>query len=108
MRSSARLFLALQLLVAASAHSAGAAPALAYRPHAQVSGLIRNYGFGLGGALAAWERAFNKYQPGVTFKDTLPTSDAAFPGLVTGIAVITFNLVGTALRDAMEPQRRGK
>ena len=103
MRSSPRLFLALQLLVAASAHAAGAAPApaLAYRPQAQVSGPIRNYGFGLGGALAAWERAFRKYHPGITFKDTLPTSDAAFPGLVTDQADLGFDGGEPAITEAL-------
>lgn len=56
-----------------------------YRPQQQVTGLIRNYGFGFGGLLKIWEAAFRKYQPGVTFRDTLITSDAAFPALVTGV-----------------------
>ena len=55
----------------------------AYQPQAQVSGVIRNYGFGLGGVLGQWEETFRRFQPGITFHDTLPTSDAAFPGLVT-------------------------
>lgn len=54
-----------------------------YAPQSQVSGTIRNYGFALGGVLQKWEAAFRQIQPDVTFKDTLPTSDAAFPGLVT-------------------------
>jgi phosphate transport system substrate-binding protein len=62
-----------------------------YRPSAQVSGVIRNYGFGLGGALKSWESAFRKYQPEVSFVDTLPTSDAAFPGLVTYQADLGFD-----------------
>lgn len=57
--------------------------ATAYAPQQQVSGVIRNYGFALGGVLQKWEAEFAKRQPGVSFKDTLPTSDAAFPGLVT-------------------------
>jgi phosphate transport system substrate-binding protein len=52
-------------------------------PAAQVSGEIRNYGFALGGVLKKWEEAFARIQPGIRFKDILPTSDAAFPGLVT-------------------------
>lgn len=71
----------------ASIAFAGAAraadPLPVYQPQGQVSGTIRNYGFGLGGVLKQWEDAFRKIQPGVTFNDTLPTSDAAFPGLVT-------------------------
>ena len=56
-----------------------------YQPQQPVSGVIRNYGFGFGGLLKIWEAAFQKYQPGVTFHDTLITSDAAFPALVTGV-----------------------
>ncbi len=58
----------------------------AYVPQQQVSGVIRNYGFAFGGLLKVWEEGFRRHQPGVTFQDTLPTSDAAFPGLVTGVA----------------------
>ena len=57
-----------------------------YQAQQQVSGTIRNYGFGLGGVLKLWEEAFRKIHPGVTFQDTLPTSDAAIPALVTGVA----------------------
>lgn len=56
-----------------------------YRPQQPVTGLIRNYGFAFGGLLKVWEAGFQKYHPGVTFQDTLPTSDAAFPALVTGV-----------------------
>ncbi len=31
-----------------------------------------------------------------------------YPGLALAVLVVSFNLVGTALRDAMDPQRRGK
>ena len=57
----------------------------AYQPQQQVTGVIRNYGFGFGGLLKIWEAAFQKYHPGVTFHDTLITSDAALPALVTGV-----------------------
>ena len=57
----------------------------AYQPRQPVTGVIRNYGFGFGGLLKIWEAAFRKYHPGVTFDDTLITSDAAFPALVTGV-----------------------
>ena len=56
-----------------------------YQPRQQVSGVIRNFGFGLGGVLKLWEDAFRKIHPGVTFDDKLPTSDAAIPALVTGV-----------------------
>ena len=49
-------------------------------------GTIRNHGFALGGVLAKWERAFRRFQPNVTFADTLPTSDSAMPGLITGVS----------------------
>src|ERR1700761_3700202 len=58
----------------------------AYKPAQQVSGTIRNYGFGLGGVLQLWEEGFRKFHPGVRFEDKLPTSDAAIPALVTGVA----------------------
>ncbi|MFI5336222.1 MAG: PstS family phosphate ABC transporter substrate-binding protein [Opitutales bacterium] len=57
----------------------------AYHPAQQVAGVIRNYGNGYAGLLQRWEDAFRRLQPGVTFQDTLPTSDAAFAGLITGL-----------------------
>lgn len=74
------------IAAAASAASAQGDDALpAYQPQAAVSGTIRNYGFGLGGVLKEWEDAFVRIHPGVRFQDTLPTSDAAIPALVTGV-----------------------
>jgi phosphate transport system substrate-binding protein len=78
-------------IVAASVASQGAlaefraAELPAYKPDQQVSGTIRNYGFGLGGVLKLWEDEFRKIHPGITFDDKLPTSDAAIPALVTGV-----------------------
>ena len=57
-----------------------------YQPTLQVSGTIRNHGFGLGGVLKEWEEGFRKIHPGVRFDDKLPTSDAAISALVTGVA----------------------
>jgi len=57
----------------------------AYQAESSVSGTIRNFGFGLGGVLKAWEQAFQRHHPGVRFDDHLPTSDAAIPALVTGV-----------------------
>jgi len=57
----------------------------AYAPQQQVAGVIRNHGFGFGGLFKPWEEGFRKFHPGVTFQDTFPTSDAAFPALVTGV-----------------------
>ena len=56
-----------------------------YTPSTPVTGVIRNYGFGFGGLLKIWEAEFQRFHPGVTFQDTLITSDAAFPALVTGV-----------------------
>ncbi|MGE5615719.1 MAG: PstS family phosphate ABC transporter substrate-binding protein [Bacillota bacterium] len=58
----------------------------AYKPEQRVTGTIRNYGFGLGGVLKLWEDAFAAIHPGIRFDDKLPTSDAAIPALVTGVA----------------------
>jgi phosphate transport system substrate-binding protein len=59
----------------------------AYAPPAgKISGQIRNFGNGYAGLLKKWEDAFQKFYPGITFADTLPTSDAAFPALITGVA----------------------
>src|SRR5258708_33793171 len=56
-----------------------------YVPQQKVSGVIRNYGFGFGGVYKIWEEGFRKFQPDVSFDDKFPTSDAAFPALVTGV-----------------------
>ena len=83
---------ALMVLVLMASHSRGlAAASLAndlppYKPEQIVTGTIRNYGFGLGGVLKLWEDDFQKIHPGIRFNDTLPTSDAAIPALVTGVA----------------------
>ena len=57
-----------------------------YQPEQTVSGTIRNFGFGLGGVLDKWEASFRRSQPQIRFEDHLPTSDAAIPALVTGVA----------------------
>ena len=57
-----------------------------YKPEHRVSGTIRNFGFGLGGLLKLWEEDFQKIHPDIRFVDNLPTSDAAIPALVTGVA----------------------
>lgn len=77
--------LAALLATAAIAADFDLSGLLAYVPQQSVSGVIRNYGFGFGGLFKLWEPGFQKYHPGVTFNDTFPTSDAAFPALVTGV-----------------------
>lgn len=90
-----RLILALSLfaLPASAGAQAGARP--------ELSGEIRNYGFALGGVLKKWEEAFRRLHQKVTFKDTLPTSDAAFPGLVTYQADIGPNGGEPAITEAL-------
>src|SRR5258708_7097469 len=56
-----------------------------YVPQQKVSGVIRNYGFGFGGVYKIWEGGLREFQPDVSFDDKFPTSDAAFPALVTGV-----------------------
>ena len=74
----------------ACAQAVAAQPALGdlprYKPEQVVTGTIRNFGFGLGGVLQLWEQDFQKIHPGIHFDDKLPTSDAAIPALVTGVA----------------------
>ncbi|HWJ36589.1 MAG TPA: substrate-binding domain-containing protein [Steroidobacteraceae bacterium] len=76
--------------LAAAAHAGNVLavdPALGpYQAQSPVSGPIRNYGFGLGGVLQKWEDGFRSIHPGIRFDDRLPTSDAAIPALVTGMA----------------------
>jgi len=57
----------------------------AYAPEQRVAGVIRNYGNGYAGVLKQWEEAFRRHHPDIRFQDTLPTSDAAFPALITGV-----------------------
>ena len=72
-----------------------------YKPEQQVSGTIRNYGFGLGGVLKLWEDGFRKIHPGITFDDKLPTSDAAIPALVTGVTDLAPDGGEPALTEAL-------
>ena len=58
----------------------------AYTAEYPAAGIIRNVGFGFGGLMKIWEDGFRKHHPQAVFQDTLITSDAAFPALVSGIA----------------------
>lgn len=66
-----------------------------------LSGTIRNYGFGLGGVLVKWQEEFRRQHPGVAFENTLPTSDAAFPALVTGVTDLAPNGGEPAITEAL-------
>jgi len=70
-----------QALTSGSGFSVADLPA--YEPQIKVSGIIRSYGFGFGGILVKWQQDFKRFHPEIVFENTLPTSDAAFPALVT-------------------------
>jgi phosphate transport system substrate-binding protein len=57
-----------------------------YKPEQKIAGTIRNFGSALGGVLKLWEDGFRKIHREIRFEDRLPTSDAAIPALVTGVA----------------------
>jgi phosphate transport system substrate-binding protein len=59
-----------------------------YQPGQQVMGIIRNFGFSLGGMMPIWESEFLKYQPGIQFDDKFPSGDAAIAGLISGVSDI--------------------
>jgi len=80
MRSKRSLGLLMALVLGGQiAHAEPVAPAASSTPKQTV----RIYGFALGGVLLKWEDAYRALHPEVEFVNTLPTSDAAFPGLVT-------------------------
>ncbi|MEO6816252.1 MAG: substrate-binding domain-containing protein [Edaphobacter sp.] len=62
-----------------------------YAPQQQVTGVIRNNGSDFASLLAAWETGFQKYQPGVTFKDSLRSGDAAIGALEAGASDLAPN-----------------
>ena len=83
-RPASVFFATLALALPAAEFDLSALPAYA-PPLEKISGPIRNYGNAYAGLLKRWEVAFQKFHPAVTFADTLPTSDAAFPALITGV-----------------------
>jgi phosphate transport system substrate-binding protein len=86
----AALGMLVQTATVRAANTPTVDPSLApYQARSDVSGLIRNYGFGLGGVLQQWEVGFRRIHPNIRFEDHLPTSDAAIPALVTGAADLT-------------------
>jgi len=72
-----------------------------YQPRQKVWGVIRNYGNGYAGLLKRWEDGFRGFQPEVFFQDTLPTSDAAFPALITGVTDLAPDGSEPALTEAL-------
>jgi phosphate transport system substrate-binding protein len=62
-----------------------------YKPTAQVRGVVRTYGNNyIPKLVEQWETDFQKYQPGVTFTNHLPGTEAAMAGLYGRIADIVF------------------
>jgi phosphate transport system substrate-binding protein len=58
-----------------------------YRPHRQVSGVIRSWGSRqMDGLMKNWEAGFRKYQPKVCFEDTLKGTASAQFGLEVNVA----------------------
>ena len=62
-----------------------------YTPTQEVSGVIRENGSALAGLLQAWEKGFQKHQPGVAFKDSLLSGDAAIGALEAGASDLAPN-----------------
>ena len=71
-----------------------------YQPRQQVSGTLRSWGHGyLKTVMSYWEADFKRYQPGITFEDTLVSSAAAMAGLYTGRADL-----GVLAREITPPE----
>ena len=86
-----RLFGTLVFAAAANAAEFDLSALPRYEPEQKVTGVIRNHGNGYAGVLKKWEEAFQRHHPEITFHDTLPTSDAAFPALITGVTDLAPN-----------------
>jgi len=78
------LFVAALAVSGSSAETRNGLPS--YKPEQQVSGVIRSFGFSLGGMMPIWEEGFRKYHPDIRFEDKFPSGDVAIAGLVSGIA----------------------
>lgn len=62
-----------------------------YVPSRQVSGTIRNYGSALAGLVETWEKGFRRYQPDITFQNSLLSGDAAIGALEAGASDLAPN-----------------
>ena len=93
--------LVLTWSILASAAVGGENGLLPYEPGPPLSGVIRLHGSGFAGLIKRWEAGFRAFHPGVTFEDTLPTSDAAFPALITGVADLAPNGSEPALTETL-------
>ena len=62
-----------------------------YKPEVKVAGTVRVYGNNyIPKLVKAWETEFQRFQPGVTFTDNLPGTEAAMAGLYGGVADVVF------------------
>ena len=62
-----------------------------YKPALKVTGVVRAYGNNyIPKLVEQWEKAFQKFQPGVTFTNQLPGTEAAMAGLYGGVADVVF------------------
>lgn len=84
-RATVGLACAIGLLACLPARAEDLRP---YKPESLVHGVIRDFGFSLGGIMPIWEEGFRKVQPGVTFEDKFPSGDAAIAGLTAGVSDI--------------------
>lgn len=89
------------MAIALAAAGAVAATAEPYAAGAPVKGVIRMQGFGLGGVLLQWQDAFKKLHPDVVFQNHIPTSDLAFPALVTNVSDLGPNGGEPAIVEAL-------
>ncbi len=62
-----------------------------YTPVQQVAGTIRISGSAFAGLMAGWEAGFKRYQPGITFRDSFLSGDAAVGALESGAADLASN-----------------
>lgn len=83
-----RSLAALSFCVVASVHAQSLPQ---YAPATAVSGVIRNSGSAHAGLMAAWEKGFRKYHPGITFQDSFLSGDAAVGALEAGVADLAPN-----------------
>lgn len=62
-----------------------------YEKQHDTKGNLRFHGNAWGGLIQKWQEAFKRHHPHVTFQNTLPSSDTAFPALVTGVTDLAPN-----------------
>ncbi len=72
-------------LACAVSAATGAQQLPAYTPKPLSAGVIRSYGDdAMRGTMTAWEQAFRKYHPEISFEDTLMGTATSMAGIITG------------------------